>query len=148
MGEFDVFSPAEQEEFQAAFHRFRPHKSARVKTQDLKKLVRAVGFLPREDELEDMIEDLGSSEFDFGAFMYILSRHARQADPEGELLDSFKIVDKAGTGKLPVDKIREVLSNLRTPFTEEQIIDVIQQTEVDSQDQIDYAEFAKILLVF
>ena len=99
MTEDTIFSPEDKENFKNAFDAFDENRDDLVSTDVLGKLLRAIGFNPMPEEVEDMIEDIGASTFDFNSFMYIVYRHAREADPEGELIDAFRVFDKEGTGK-------------------------------------------------
>jgi Ca2+-binding EF-hand superfamily protein len=148
MAEEGVFSPDDRENFKNAFDAFDDDRDDRVASDVLGKLLRAVGFNPLPEEVEDMAEDIGAPTFDFNSFLYILYRHAREADPEGELVDSFKVFDKTGSGKLKTDKIRQILGNLKQPFTDDQISELLGQAEVDSNDEVVYADFVKVMLDF
>jgi Ca2+-binding EF-hand superfamily protein len=148
MAEDGVFSPEDRENFKNAFDAFDDDRDERVATNVLAKLLRAVGFNPLPEEVEDMIEDIGAPVFDFNSFLYILYRHAREADPEGELVDSFKVFDKTGTGKLKCAVIRQILGNLKQPFTEDQISELLGQAEIDDNDEVKYADFVKVMLDF
>jgi Ca2+-binding EF-hand superfamily protein len=148
MAEDGVFSPEDRENFKNAFDAFDDDRDGRVATDVLGKLLRAVGFNPLPEEVADMTEDIGGKTFDFNSFLYILYRHAREADPEGELIDSFKVFDKEGTGKLKASLIRTILSNLKQPFTDDQISELLGQAELDDNDEVVYADFVKVMLDF
>lgn len=143
-----MFTAENKENFKNAFDAFDEDRDELIKTDVLGKLLRAVGFNPMPEEVEDMIEDIGASTLDFNSFMYILYRHAREVDPEGELVDAFKVFDKDGTGKLKTDTIRKILRNLKQPFTEDQISELLGQAEVDGNDCVNYEDFVKVMLDF
>jgi Ca2+-binding EF-hand superfamily protein len=148
MADEGVFSPEDRENFKNAFDAFDDDRDDRVATDVLGKLLRAVGFNPLPEEVEDMQEDIAAPTFDFNSFLYILYRHAREADPEGELIDSFKVFDKTGSGKLKTTVIRQILGNLKQPFTDDQISELLGQAEIDSNDEVCYADFVKVMLDF
>lgn len=148
MTEDTIFSPEDKENFKNAFDAFDENRDDLVSTDVLGKLLRAIGFNPMPEEVEDMIEDIGASTFDFNSFMYIVYRHAREADPEGELIDAFRVFDKEGTGKLKTDTVRKILRNLKQPFTEDQIRELLSQAEVGADDCVKYADFVKVMLDF
>ena len=148
MAEDTIFSAEDKENFKNAFDAFDENRDDLVSTDVLGKLLRAIGFNPMPEEVEDMIEDIGASTFDFNSFMYIVYRHAREADPEGELVDAFRVFDKDGTGKLKTDVIRKILRNLKQPFTEDQIRELLSQAEIDGNDCVKYEEFVKVMLDF
>ena len=143
-----LFSPEDLENFKNAFDAFDENRDDLVETSELGKLLRAVGFNPMPEEVEDMVEDIDSPTFDFNSFIYIVYRHARECDPEQELVDAFRVFDKDGSGKLKTDTIRQILRNLKQPFTEDQINELLSQANVDKQDCVKYEEFVKVTLDF
>lgn len=142
------FSQEDREYFKNAFDAFDENRNSFIETADLGKLLRAVGFNPTPEEIEDMIEDAGSTKLDFNSFLYIASRHAREVEPEQELIDAFRVFDKDGTGRLKTDIIRKILRNLKQPFTEDQIAELLSQATIDKQDCIKYKDFVKVMLDF
>ena len=144
------FSQEDRENFKNAFDAFDENRDELIETEDLGKLLRAVGFNPTPEEVEDMIEDAGSSKIDFSSFLYIASRHSREVDTEQELVDAFKVFDKDGSGKIKVDTIREILKNLKQPFTDDQVNELLGQAQklIDKNNCVKYTEFVKVMLDF
>lgn len=148
MSEQALFSPEERENFKNAFDAFDEDRDDLVETKEIGKLLRAIGFNPMPEEVEDMIEDIDAPKFDFNSFLYIIYRHARECDPEQELIDAFRVFDKDGSGKLKTDTIREILRHLKKPFTEDQINELLSNATIDKQDCIRYEDFVKVMLDF
>jgi calmodulin len=144
-----VFTAEDRETFKNAFDAFDEDRDQRVSTDVLAKLLRAVGYNPLPEEVEDMIEDIGASSFDFESFVYILRHHARAVDPEGELIEAFRVFDKDGTGKIAKVQIREILKNIKQPFTDDQINELFVQADVKPGAQfVEYEAFVKVMLDF
>ena len=148
MSEQSVFPPEVRENYKNAFDSFDEDRDGLVETSEIGKLLRAIGYNPMPEEVEDMISDIDAEKFDFNSFLYIVYRHARECDPEQELIDAFRVFDKNGSGKLKTDTIREILRHLKKPFTEEQINELLGQATIDKQDFIQYEDFVKIMLEF
>jgi Ca2+-binding EF-hand superfamily protein len=142
-----VFRPEDRENFKNAFDAFDEDRDDLCQTEILGKLIRAIGFNPLPEEVEDMQEDINASTFDFNTFLYLVYRHAREADPEAELIESFRVFDKDGSGKLPVATVRKILENLKQPFTKEQIDELLGKAAVVG-NKINYAEFVPLMLDF
>jgi calmodulin len=144
----EIFPPEDKENFKNAFSAFDDDRDGVIPKELLGKLLRAVGFNPYPEEVEDMIDDLGSNALDFKNFYYLLSCHARAAYPDEELVDAFRVFDKDGTGRLAVATIEKILKSLKQPFTEDQIAELISQANVDEQSTVDYREFVRVMLEF
>jgi calmodulin len=95
-----------------------------------------------------MAEGIGSPDFDFDTFLDILYRHAREADPEGELIRCFRVFDKNKTGKLKTAAVRQILASFRRPFTDDQIADLMSQADIDENDEVLIEDFVKSMLDF
>jgi calmodulin len=143
-----LFSPEDRENFKNAFDAFDENRDDMITTDVLGKLLRAIGFNPMPEEVEDMILDVGAQTLDFNSFLYIVSKHARSADPEAELIDAFRVFDKRGTGKLKTDLIQKILKNLKQPFTDDQIAQLFSQADMDADGNVEYKEFVKVMLDF
>jgi calmodulin len=155
----EFFSQEEKENFHNAFNAFDEDRDGKIPPTVLGKLLRAVGFNPYPEEVEDMIEDASPNggPIDFDAFLYLLSAHAKAAEPEAELVASFRVFDKHGTGRLPAETIRKILRGIQHPFEPQQIdallkqakkAGLVKQEEADEQPKIDYAELVKLMLDF
>ena len=145
-----VFAKEDKENFKNAFDAFDEDRDDLVETSEIGKLLRAVGFNPMPEEVQDMMEDIDAPKFDFKTFMYIVYRHARECDPDQELIDAFKVFDKDGSGKINVNTIREILKNLKQPFTDDQINELLAQAQniIDKNNNVKYSEFVKVMLDF
>ena len=142
-----VIPASERDNYKNAFDAFDEDRDDKITSDVLGKLLRALGYNPYPEEVEDMIEDVGGDgKIDFDSFMYLVSKHAREANPEQELIDAFKVFDKDGSGKLPKDKLRKILQNLKQPFTNEQIDELFQKA--GNEQLIDYTKFVEIMLNF
>jgi len=144
------FTPEDEANFKNAFDAFDEDRYGIIPPELLGKLLRAVGFNPYPEEVEDMIEDVKSNDaqLNFDAFLYMLRHHARSVDPEGELVDAFRVFDKDGKGRLKVDMIRSILKSIKQPFTDDQIVELISQADVDTSQSIAYRDFVKLMLDF
>jgi Ca2+-binding EF-hand superfamily protein len=146
----EIFSPEEKENFHNAFNAFDEHRDGKISPDLLGKLLRAVGFNPYPEEVEDMIEDAcpRGGLLSFDTFLYLLSAHAKAAEPEVELVAAFRVFDKQGTGRLPVETIQKILRSIKRPFTDDQIAELLASADVDAQQSVDYADFVKLILDF
>jgi calmodulin len=148
-----LISPELRESYKNAFDAFDEDRIDRVRTDDLGKVLRAIGFNPTAEEIADMQEDLNAETFTFNAFLFIVYRHSREVDPEAELIDAFRVLDKNGSGTLTVAEIRRILKNLKKPLTDAQIHELVRQANPpgdpdDDKREIDYTKFVRLMLDF
>ena len=142
-----VIPAKERENYKNAFDAFDEDRDNMITKDVLGKLLRALGYNPYPDEVEDMIADVGGDgKIDFDSFMYLVSKHAREADPEKELIDAFRVFDKEGTGRISKDYLRQILQNLKQPFTAEQIDELF--AKAGNEKDVDYTKFVSMMLNF
>ena len=137
---------AEQlEKLHNAFDAFDEDCDGFIDAAMLVKALRAVGFNPTPEEVEDMQEDVDGKPLNFSTFLYIVYHHSRYVDVEQELVNAFRVFDKEKKGRLPVGTVRAILQNTRKPFTESQIDDILDHANVKN-GFVDYADMVKVIL--
>ena len=111
--------------------------------------MRSLGQNPSFQEINQMIEEVDedkNGEITFLEFLGLLARRMKEADPEDELLEAFKVFDRDGNGKISAHELRYVLLKSGENFTEQDIEDLIHEADVDGDGSIDYQEFVKIMM--
>ncbi|OHT15749.1 Calmodulin-2 [Tritrichomonas foetus] len=152
MGDDQKETPAQQyitieelEKLHNAFDAFDNDNDGRVECDLLETLLRAVGFNPTPEEIEDMVIDIQKRPFSFGQFLFIVYRHSRAINVEEELIAAFTVFDKNKSGRLPVLTVRSILESTRQPFTQDQIDDLLEQVDV-TNDEVDYPMLVRLIL--
>jgi len=130
--------------FVHVFKTYCDKKSGYLKSNNLEKCMRYAGFMPRPDEIEDMIED-ASENISLNSFLYICHRFGNYTDHLNEIITAFSIFDKEMGGVLPKDVVINILKNKKKPLKDEEINSLLSQ--IDSPDDfIDYVELTEKML--
>lgn len=135
----------QMESIQNAFDTFDKNEDGYLEHNELEPALRALGFNPRQYEIQDMIEDTGNTPIDIKAFVYLAYRHSRSIDAEQELVNAFRVFDLQGTGKIPESKIREILKNIKKPLTDDEIDEVLRRSDSEN-GQVNYVNFVHELM--
>merc|ERR1712098_998516 len=114
------------------FDLFDVKKQEFLSADDLGEIMRAMGFRPTEEELKDLlleIDEDGSGEIEFGEFCQLCATFLVE-DPDmetmkRELKDAFRIYDKEGNGYITTDTLREIIAELDTRLTSEDLDGII-----------------------
>ena len=145
----EIFSEDEISEFKAMFEMYDKDSKGYIDKRDLGALMRSLGQNPSFQEINQMIEEVDedkNGEITFLEFLGLLARRMKEADPEDELLEAFKVFDRDGNGKISAHELRYVLLKSGENFTEQDIEDLIHEADVDGDGSIDYQEFVKIMM--
>ena len=80
-----------------------------ITTKELGTVMRSLGQNPTEAELQDMINEVdadGNGTIDFPEFLTMMARKMKDTDSEEEIVEAFKVFDKAGNGFISAAALR------------------------------------------
>ncbi len=67
-----------------------------------------------------------------------MARKMKDTDTEDESIETFKVFDRDGNGFISAAELRHVTTNLREKLTNEEDDEMIRETDVDGDEQINY----------
>lgn len=136
-------------EFKEAFLIFDKDGDGSISTQELGTVMRSLGQNPTEDELKTMIQEVdedGSGTIDFKEFLGLMAKKMQEFDSEDDLLDAFRVFDMDGNGFISANELKYVLANVGEKLNDEDIEEMIRETDTDGDGLIDYKEFIRVLM--
>merc|ERR1712244_35785 len=114
------------------FNLFDVKKQNFLSSDDLDDILRAMGFRPSKEELQEILEEIdedGSGEIEFAEFCQLCAKFLVEEPDEdtmkAELKDAFRIYDKHGEGFITMDTLRGLISELLAPLTDEELDGII-----------------------
>merc|ERR1712165_197587 len=111
-------------EFKEAFSLFDKDGDGKITTKELGTVMRSLGQNPKEEELNEMINEIdedGNGTVDFDEFLIMMSKKIKENDSEEELREAFKVFDADGNGYINAVELRQVMMNLGEKLTEEEV---------------------------
>ena len=136
-------------ECKIVFDLFDKDKDGLIPTKELGNLMRILGAAPSNLELETIIQKLESNNhklISFEKFIVIFQKKLESQDSEEDIINEFRKLDKENNGTISENDLRNLMSNYDNPLSDEEIEEIIQEANVDSNGNIDYINFTKILL--
>ena len=131
------------------FDLFDKDKDGLIPTKELGNLMRILGAAPSNLELETIIQNFESNNhklISFEKFIVIFQKKLESQDSEEDIINEFRKLDKDNNGTISENDLRNLMSNYDNPLSDEEIEEIIQEANVDSNGNIDYINFTKILL--
>lgn len=142
----DCISDKQLKNFNKAFNHYAKHNNDVLRPEDLSKAFKMIGIRPTQEELDDMLNEIGADQpIDFIEFVICIYYFLRAADTQEELINAFKIFDTKKEGKLPVATITSILTSLKHPVSQALIDELIAQLDTDKSHMIDYAQMIRLM---
>merc|ERR1712156_224738 len=135
------------------FDLFDSKKQEFLSADDLDEILRAMGFRPSKEELQDILKEIdedGSGEIEFGEFCQLCAKFLVE-DPDVETLkrelkDAFRIYDKEGQGFITTETLRGLISELLAPLTSDELDGIIEELDEDGSGTMDFDEFCEMMM--
>ena len=164
MGEFDDINFEEIKEatgletdeikvLKLCFNLFDVKKQSFLSADDLDDILRAMGFRPSKEELKEILEEIdedGSGEIEFEEFTQLCAKFLVEEPDEdtmkAELKEAFRMFDKERTGFITTLQLREIIAELDTRLTDEDLDGIIEEIDEDGSGTMDFDEFCGMMM--
>ena len=143
------FDDDKLKECKIVFDMFDKDKDGLISINKLGDIMRILGAAPSKIELDNLIYNLESNNnnlISFDNFLILLKNKLENQYTEEDIINEFRKLDKKNNGKINENDLRNLMSKYENPLSNEEIEEIIQEANVDSNGEIDYINFTKILL--
>merc|ERR1712154_643083 len=124
-----------------------------LSADDLDDILRGMGFRPSKEELQEIlleIDEDGSGEIEFGEFCQLCAKFLIEEPDEetmkAELKEAFRVHDKEANGFITTDQLREIIAELDTRLTSEDLDGIIEEIDEDGSGTMDFDEFCQMMM--
>ena len=135
------------------FNLFDTKKQEFLGADDLDDILRAMGFRPSKEELQEILEEIdedGSGEIEFGEFCQLCAKFlVEEPDEEtmrAELKEAFRVYDKEGQGFITTTQLRDIISELDPNLTQEDLDGIIEEIDEDGSGTMDFDKFCQMMM--
>jgi calmodulin len=150
----DRLSDEKRAEIEEAFRLFDKNGNGTITAEDLRSVLRALGYDPSPDETSDMLKEMGVSSsstndggsVDLNSFVAFMATKVPLAGFEEEIRNAFRLFDKDGDGFITPAELKTVLGRLGENLTDEDVTAMIAEADTDGDGQVSFEEFKKIML--
>jgi len=136
------------EEYKVAFAIFDQDGSGSIDRKELTSVCQKLGVELTPQDVENMMKHVDkdkSDTIDFEEFIQIMLEIENQTPDhkEQELLDAFNVFDIDNDGFISKDELRQVMRNIDTKITEEELQAMIDAIDEDGDGKVNYEEFIR-----
>ena len=142
-------SSKKKNEYLETFKIFDKNNDGQITQDELKQLLNNIGQKPSDSEIQDMINEIdidGDGKINFDNFITLMEKKLRDHDNEEELIETFKVFDKDGIGFITFNNLKDVIKNLGLNYSDDEIMEMIKECDLDNDMMINYDEFTKMVL--
>ncbi|CAK9275756.1 unnamed protein product [Sphagnum jensenii] len=91
------------------------------------------------------IDKDGSGKIDFNEFLHIMTSKMGEPDSKEEIMKTFRLFDDDETGKISFQNIKRIAEELGENMTNEELQEMIDETDHDGDGEINEEEFYRIM---
>jgi Ca2+-binding EF-hand superfamily protein len=149
MTQEDELTALQIAEYREAFHIFDEDNDRHITATELGAVMRALGQNPTTREIEEWIQRMDTTHtglVSFEMFLQLMSRHLREANPQDEITDAFRVFDREGNGKMSVAEFTHILKDLGDPLSAKAIDEMIAEAQPSKTGEIDYVDFVRRII--
>ena len=141
---------AQKVEIKEAFDLFDSDGTGFIQAKDFKVAVRALGFEPKREEIKKMLTEINkdaSSEhkISYDEFLTLMSNKMAEKDTKDEIFKAFRLFDVDNSGKIKLKDLKRVAEELEESMSEEELMEMIEEADLDGDGEIDQDEFFNIM---
>lgn len=138
----------ERESIKEIFDLFDKDKSGSIDAKELADVLRASGNSLSNDDIKALMDEFDkdkSETIDFEEFIQMYCKRFTEPATEDELLEAFKIFDRDGNGVLTKDELKDIMTKMGDPLSDEEAEEFLKQADLDGDGKINYKEFCRLI---
>lgn len=137
-----------KQELRQGFNQFDSDKDGLITFIELHDLMNSLNYKTSEAELQDLVNEVEITEkgqLSFSNFLELMARKLKEVDTEEELMEAFKIFDKDNTNLISTKNLMAVFSMIDEKIKEEEILQMMKESDLDSDGYLNFDEFCRMV---
>jgi calmodulin len=130
------------------FQKYDKKSQEKISTTDLAKAFSGLHVNISAETLKkwaDYVDEEATGFITFDGFLQLYARKIQEDADTRDLKEAFRVLDKNKRGEIDVEDLRWILRSLGDDLTEEDIEDMIHDTDTDGSGTVDFEEFYRLM---
>lgn len=143
-----VISEKQFNDAQQAFKLHDKKDEGSVPTKELANVFKSLALHVPVDKLQHWVDEMDEDAIGvivWEKFKILFERKIQEDEDERELRSAFRVLDKNNQGVIDVEDLRWILRSLGDDLNDEEIEDMINETDTDGSGTVDYEEFKNLM---
>merc|ERR1712126_451926 len=140
------------EALKKGFDGFDKEGGGTITQTTMQMILKSMGVKVDKDDLENYageVDEAATGQFSFMQFCQVAAKFMVEDDEEQmkeELKEAFRIYDKEGQGFITTDVLKEILREIDTTLTEDDLDNIIEEVDEDGSGTLDFDEFQEMMM--
>ncbi|CAH4034211.1 caltractin-like isoform X2 [Pieris brassicae] len=143
-----VFTKEQKNDLHEAFNLLDYNGEGKIKAEDFRVAIKALGYEPTKEELQKMINgvDKGlTGKLSFENFETAIMRKIMSLDSDGDIMKSFRLFDMDDCGFISFENLKQVTKILEIYLSDQEIEEMIDDADKDFDGFISVQEFMRMI---
>ena len=130
------------------FEQFDTSGEERIKCSQLKFAIRALGFEPKKEEINKIIEQIDKNNTGFISyedFVSLMAKRFTEKDTNDEIMKAFQLFNSDGTGGISFENLKRVAKELGENLSDDELKEMITEADRDGDGIVNSQEFLRIM---
>ncbi|XP_045782096.1 caltractin-like isoform X2 [Maniola jurtina] len=143
-----ILTKEQKNDLHEAFNLLDYNGEGKIKAEDFRVAIKALGYEPTKEELQNMINGVDKGQtgkLSYENFETAIMRKIMSVDSDGDIMKSFRLFDMDDTGFISFENVKRVTQVLGIYLTDEEIQEMIDDADKDYDEYISVEEFMKMI---
>ncbi|CAG2111088.1 unnamed protein product [Medioppia subpectinata] len=131
-----------------AFKQFDAEDKGLIAAKDVKFAVRGLGFEPKKEEINKLVEQMDRNKSGlicYEDFLSVMAKRFAEKDTNDEIMKAFQLFDVNKSGTICFENLKTVAKELGETLTDEELREMIVEADRDGDGLVSSQEFFRIM---
>lgn len=135
------------EEYQEIFDSYDVNGNGVIDKKEMEAVLQKLGQPATSKQIQKVFDELGSTneQITFDEFIEFIKKYhlSKNKNSTDEIIGAFQVFDKNHNGVLSLSEFKHILMDLGQKFTEEEVNEIFNESDLNKDGNLDYKEFVE-----